>query len=205
MKESKIEGFDDEKCRLILGSNNCGWAAKDAQGRVGGIIVLWNSEKYSCSSWWFMDGAVVVNGWWGMDRIRWCIINVYAPCLLEERLSLWERLSSIVHQYEDYCLCLGGDFNSVRLEHERSGISNTINKRDIRAFDEFICEANLIDLQSHGRKYTWYRPNASCKSRLDRFLVNNSWLSKWPHSFQKGLPRSVSDHCPLTLEIKFID
>lgn len=168
-------------------------------------MVLWNAEKFNCSSWWFMEGAVVVNGFWGRERVRCCIISVYALSLLEERLSLWERLISVVHQFEDYCICLGGDFNSVRYEDERSGTSNTINRRDIRAFDEFICEANLIDLPLHGRKYTWYRPNGRCKSRLDRFLVNNTWLANWPNSFQKGLPRSVSDHCPLSLEVTCID
>lgn len=63
----------------------------------------------------------------------------------------------------------------------------------------------MIDLPLHGRKFTWYRPNGRCKSRLDRFLVNTEWLSNWPHSIHKGLPRSVSDHCPIPLDTKIID
>lgn len=102
-------------------------------------------------------------------------------------------------------MCLyRGDFNSVRNEQERSGVGNVINRRDIRAFDDFIGEAQLFDLPLHGRNFTWYRPNERCKSR-DRFLVNEEWMLRWPHSTQKGLPRSVSDHCPLTLETKFTD
>lgn len=36
-------------------------------------------------------------------------------------------------------------------------------------------------------------------SRLDRFLVSNSWLNSWVDLSQWGLPRSVSDHCPVVL------
>lgn len=80
-----------------------------------------------------------------------------------------------------------------------------INRRNIRKFDEFISETNLFDLPLHGRRYTWYRPNGRCKSRLDIFLVNNAWLGRWPNTIQKGLPRSVSNHCPITLKVKPVD
>ncbi|KAL8531213.1 hypothetical protein ACS0TY_008005 [Phlomoides rotata] len=39
---------------------------------------------------------------------------------------------------------------------------------------------------------------------LDRFLINNEWLMKWPSAHQVGL-RSLSDHCPILLKIKVID
>lgn len=108
IQETKLEELNDEKVRAIWGSYNCGWAVRDAQGRSGGILLIWNSEKFLCSSYWNMEGAVVVNGYWGVDRIRCCILNVYAPCPLEERLDLWDRLNSVIHQFEDCCLCIGG-------------------------------------------------------------------------------------------------
>lgn len=111
----------------------------------------------------------------------------------------------MVQQNEEACICIGGDFNSIRFEHDRSGVSSVINRRDIRQFDDFISNTNLVDLPLHGRKYTWYRSNGSCKSRLDRFLVNNVWLNRWPNSVQRGLPRLVSDHCPITLETRVVD
>lgn len=118
---------------------------------------------------------------------------------------MWDRIKLVIRQYGDCSICIGGDFNSIRFDHERRGGSGQNNRRDMRAFEEFISDANLFDLPLHGRKYTWYRPNGRCKSRLDRFLVNNEWLDRWPNTFQKGLSRSVSDHCPVSLETKFID
>lgn len=34
LQETKIEDVSEKKCRLIWGSANCGWAAKDSQGRA---------------------------------------------------------------------------------------------------------------------------------------------------------------------------
>lgn len=38
-------------------------------------------------------------------------------------------------------------------------------------------------------------------SRLDRFLLSDSWVSMFPNCIQMALPRSLSDHCPLLLTI----
>lgn len=174
-------------------------------GRAGGIITLWNSDKFFYSSSWHMNGAVVVNGRWGANDAVCCTVNIYASCSLEERIELWDRLGIVISQNADLCVCFAGDFNSIRVEHERCGTNSAVTRRDIRIFYSFITGADLTDLPLHGWKYTWYRPNSSCKSRLDRFMVNNEWLTKWPDTVQRSLPRSISDHCPLILETKVID
>jgi len=33
-----------------------------------------------------------------------------------------------------------------------------------------------------GRKFTWYKPNESVKSRIDRVLVSKEWLEHWPNN-----------------------
>ncbi|KAL8480192.1 hypothetical protein ACS0TY_026930 [Phlomoides rotata] len=93
-----------------------------------------------------------------------------------------------------------GDFNSVRKEGERIGKNGTGDRRDISLFDDFITQSCLIELPLVDRSYTWYRADESCKSKLDRMLVNDSWLEKWTDLVLKGLGRSISDHCPILLE-----
>ncbi|KAL8512922.1 hypothetical protein ACS0TY_019182 [Phlomoides rotata] len=51
-----------------------------------------------------------------------------------------------------------------------------------------------------GRKFTWYRPDGTCKSRLDRILVNSEWITRWPNQVLKGERRTLSDHCPIYME-----
>ncbi|KAL8524876.1 hypothetical protein ACS0TY_014480 [Phlomoides rotata] len=90
-----------------------------------------------------------------------------------------------------------GDFNAIKEESERVGRAEFTDQRGIRLFQEFIDQSMLIDLPLCGRSYTWYRPDGSCKSRLDRLLVNDQWLHTWPNASLKGMRRSVSDHCPI--------
>ncbi|KAL8483511.1 hypothetical protein ACS0TY_026268 [Phlomoides rotata] len=74
------------------------------------------------------------------------------------------------------------------------------DRRDISLFDDFITQSTLIELPLVDRSYTWYRADESCKSKLDRMLVNDSWLEKWTDLVLKGLGKSISGHCPILLE-----
>lgn len=40
IQESKLDMVDENVCRTIWGNPQCGWAAREAQGRAGGIITL---------------------------------------------------------------------------------------------------------------------------------------------------------------------
>jgi len=42
-----------------------------------------------------------------------------------------------------------------------------------------IERCQLHDIPAVGRKYTWYKPNGIARSRLDRVLVSDSWMSQW--------------------------
>jgi len=44
-----------------------------------------------------------------------------------------------------------------------------------------------------GRKFTWYRPNGTTRSILDRAIVSDEWLSQWPDFKQYVLSRQESD------------
>ncbi|KAL8513819.1 hypothetical protein ACS0TY_013073 [Phlomoides rotata] len=102
IQESKLEIVDDFVRRAIWGRGNFNWSFKPSVGRSGGIISIWNSDKFICSSSWFMEGAVVVNGYWIADDSQCMIINVYAPCPLSEREDLWDRILCVTNQSQDY-------------------------------------------------------------------------------------------------------
>ncbi|KAH1230119.1 TNF receptor-associated factor 1b [Glycine max] len=76
---------------------------------------------------------------------------------------------------------------------------------DIYEFNEWISELELQDIRCYGSSFTWFRPNGSAKSRLDRFLVSDSWLCLWPDTSQHVLHRDFSDHCPIILKTKMVD
>ncbi|XP_057774912.1 uncharacterized protein LOC130993894 [Salvia miltiorrhiza] len=191
----------------VWGSEKGEIAVRNAEGRLGGILTMWNPEKFSVSSQWEAPGLVFVNGLWNSNSSIFCCcsINVYAQQSLPERLILWDIISSVVEQNVDSWICIGRDFKLIRDTPERARRSFNFHSRDIMAFDGFIKDNELIDIRLQGMRFTWYQPQGNCKSKLDRFVVNEKWLQSWPHTKVVGLPRTVSDHCPLLLETKYVD
>ncbi|XP_019429501.1 PREDICTED: uncharacterized protein LOC109337078 [Lupinus angustifolius] len=59
---------------------------------------------------------------------------------------------------------------------------------------------DLFDLPLAGLKFTWILSNGSAMSRLDRFLVNDSWLNSWGRLVQLCLNKTFSDHCPIMIK-----
>jgi len=58
----------------------------------------------------------------------------------------------------------------------------------------------VVEFPVVGKKYTWYKSNASAKSRIDRVLVFDDWLQQWPMGKQYILSREISDHCVIVVK-----
>ncbi|GKV12023.1 hypothetical protein SLEP1_g23228 [Rubroshorea leprosula] len=71
---------------------------------------------------------------------------------------------------------------------------------EMREFNNFIMESELIDIPLVGRKYTWYQPSGKLMSIIGRFLLSEEWLNKWGEATQWGLTRTVSNHCSILLK-----
>ncbi|KAL2235440.1 UNVERIFIED_CONTAM: hypothetical protein Sindi_1276200 [Sesamum indicum] len=95
----------------------------------------------------------------------------------------------------------GGDSNAVRDLNEVCGISGDIRM----AMDEFnvgIQEAGLLPLPMQGEWYTWHNYSTTARSlwkRLDRILINDRWLARFPTSSYHCLTPRTSDHSLLVL------
>uniref|UniRef100_A0A2N9EW14 Reverse transcriptase domain-containing protein n=1 Tax=Fagus sylvatica TaxID=28930 RepID=A0A2N9EW14_FAGSY len=69
-------------------------------------------------------------------------------------------------------------------------------------FSDFIESSHLVDLPLGGGPYTWSSGSANLSiSRIDRFLISFDWEDLYPDVTQKLLPRPLSDHFPLLLEV----
>lgn len=109
-------------------------------------------------------------------------------------------MSLLANQYSDECLCIVGDFNAVREIDERRGRGHSWDNNDILNFNNFVLGSNLMEIQLVGRSFTWYHPDGTCKSKLDRMLVNLTWSQTWPNQLMKGGKRSLSDHVPIFID-----
>ena len=88
-----------------------------------------------------------------------------------------------------------GDFNAIRSQNERKGIRDRVNHSgEINGINNFIDANSLFDLPIVGKTFTWFKSNGSARSRLDRVLVSEEWMEKWPICKQYVQLRKVSDH-----------
>ncbi|KAL2248023.1 UNVERIFIED_CONTAM: hypothetical protein Sindi_2654600 [Sesamum indicum] len=126
---------------------------------------------------------------------------VYGASEVIDRRILWTALETLAQQYSDAPWLLGGDFNAVRDLNEVCGISGDI-RMATEEFNTGILEASLIPLPMQGEWFTWHNCNTSAWSlcrRLDRILINDRWLERFPAFSYHSLTPRTSDHSPLVL------
>ncbi|XP_019239018.1 PREDICTED: uncharacterized protein LOC109219060 [Nicotiana attenuata] len=92
-----------------------------------------------------------------------------------------------------------GDFNSILGVEDRMH-GNDVHENETRDFKETIEDCNLAELPTVGREYTW--TNGHVFSRIDRAIVNDSWMINMPPQQVQIMNSMFSDHSPLGLELE---
>ncbi|XP_063948264.1 uncharacterized protein LOC108204038 [Daucus carota subsp. sativus] len=124
---------------------------------------------------------------------------VYALNSAVERKNLWASLVS----FHDSVLVNGicppwialGDFNVCLNVNEISG-GKTVVTSGMTDFRDCLNAISMVDLHYSGQFLTWWDKGKILK-KLDRALVNPSWLDCFRNSYARFLPRGLSDHCPV--------
>ncbi|GJR05549.1 RNA-directed DNA polymerase, eukaryota [Tanacetum coccineum] len=96
-----------------------------------------------------------------------------------------------------------GDFNAVRHEYERSGM--TFCRQTLEDFNRFIINSDLVELQIGGRRFTRVDKHCTRMAKLDHFLMSNGLVDKFPNMVGTVLPRLWLDHCLIVLKQERID
>ncbi|KAL8498771.1 hypothetical protein ACS0TY_021917 [Phlomoides rotata] len=200
LKETKMEEVNKSVCKSFWGNSLFDWAWLGSVGNSGGVLTIWNSDLFQKISSWSITGMLVVNDRWVEDGSDCTIVNIYALNSVAQRSELWEILRSLVRQIGTASLCIIGDFNMIREESERVGRAGYWDIGEMERFNNFIEGSDLVEIQLVGRRFTWYRPDGMCKSKLDCMLVNSNWLNKWSGAILRGGKRSLSDHIPIYIE-----
>lgn len=137
---------------------------------------------------------ILVQG--AIDDFPCSLVNICAPNLVVSRREIWEVLL-VLKASSQVPWCIGGDFNEIMEVNERVGCLRA--KRGMRDFRDFCNTMELLDIPMMGRSFTWSNyKNHAIHSRLDRFLLSQFFLDRFK-VLQWGLPRPISDHCPIML------
>ncbi|GKV22035.1 hypothetical protein SLEP1_g31939 [Rubroshorea leprosula] len=202
LQETKLEKVDVGICRQLWNSDEVDWVAKGSSGASGGLLCTWDSRRFVKREDFSGDGLVGLVEEWGANKRQYSLINVYGPNDRQKKASLWEELRKMVTDKEG-CWLIVGDFNAVRGPEERRG--RTGESPDMKDFDEFIVTTDLVDVKLSNKSYTWYKPDGTTRSRLDRFLLSTEMSNMEGEWIQQGLPRNISDHCAIVLKSRTTD
>ncbi|KAL0927427.1 hypothetical protein M5K25_001594 [Dendrobium thyrsiflorum] len=125
---------------------------------------------------------------------------IYASNDRGSRSCLWDQIRSSVPS-QDTPWIIMGDFNCCRFASDKLG-GNVISQSSMGEFNSMIFDTRLTDMHSIGNKYTWFNQRQDCPIhiKLDRVLVNDSWLHTFPNTYYSVQAPSCSDHCPLILQ-----
>ncbi|KAL8508119.1 hypothetical protein ACS0TY_018617 [Phlomoides rotata] len=200
-----MEIMDREFCKIFWEDDEFYWAYNGSTGMSGGLLCTWRSSCFIMESCLDRTGALEIKGFWGENKVKCSVVNVYMPCIRTRRYEIFDEWNNIYPLYEDYILCFAGDFNTVRTSCERKGRGMATSFQECDKFNDFISTCGLEELSLRGRKYTWYKEDGSAMSRIDRVLINEIGFENWSSISLSALPRTLSDHCPIFTRNRTID
>lgn len=166
----------------------------------GRIVVTWNPQLsvifYHKSPQLVLCGVLDPS-----SNQAFTVAFIYARNTPEERVALWNLLkdfaaSSLIRRSPWLVL---GDFNQVLSVSEAFSISPPVlSLQGMEAFSDCLSECEIFDLAFRGCYHTWSNKSPSNpKSRkLDRALINEAWLEKFPDSSALFDSPGSSDHSP---------
>ncbi|KAL7218082.1 hypothetical protein ACSBR2_011370 [Camellia fascicularis] len=185
----------DSVARGLWGNRDMEFLSVDPVGSAGGLLCIWDPGVFQLSGSCCKRRFILLSGTL-YNSFHCVLLNIYAPNEVTSRSTFWNALLNLKVHFP-FPWCLGGDFNKIRHMGERVGCSR--RDRGMKHLNEFIEAYELNDLPLYGRKYTWCNNQDAQKwSRIDRVLLSPEWLIHFNMKLW-GLPRLISDHCPLLL------
>ncbi|KAK4384223.1 hypothetical protein Sango_3080800 [Sesamum angolense] len=127
---------------------------------------------------------------------------VYGENEVSARRELWQGLIDLAVTAGNEPWLVGGDFNVVLDLSEVSGASGDIRVA-MNEFNDCILQTGLLSLPMQGESFTWHNCSLDGRSlwkRLDRLLVNDIWMDRWPNLYYTCLTPRTSYHSPLVLK-----
>ena len=176
----------------------------ESRGASGGITTLqnhitWNYRSETINQHWIK--TVLENK---ADKQIIVIYNIYVPNHFRDKESCWDDLKASIDAKENSNIIFGGDFNLILHANEKRG--GSFSPDPFRThLENIIQDHDLIDVAPKNRRYTWSNRKlgkGNIMERLDRILINVTYLSSFSVGYANILPFSASDHYSITLTLE---
>ena len=202
IQETKLEDT------LLLHSSKTFWRkgpgrAVSARGASGGIASFWDSAKYdliqeeSCQHWIFTQLLHKDSG----QQVS--MFNLYASISPTEKKICWDSLQSFPLLHNPENIIIAGDLNVTLAAEEKKG-GSPVRDPAREWVEDIMIGWDMEDIKPSAGKYTWSNKRLGPRhiaARLDRFLVQTSFLTSGLMASSKILPNCIFDHKPISLEL----
>jgi hypothetical protein len=177
--------------------------AASARGASRGIASFWGNSKYDliheeCCPHWLLTKLLHKESGQQVS-----MFNLYAPVLPSEKKICWDPLQSYLFLHNPKNIIIAGDLNvTLSIEEKKGG--SLVRDPAREWVEDIILDWELEDIKPTTGKFTWSNKRIGLDhiaARLDRFLVQSSFLTYGLMVTSKILPNYTSDHKPILLEL----
>ncbi|XP_010666661.1 uncharacterized protein LOC104883796 [Beta vulgaris subsp. vulgaris] len=198
--ETKVKASNMGSLYQKLFSGWC-FTANLAEHRSGRIVLAWNPNSFLVNII-FMSSQVIhccvspMGGTWSFF-----LSVIYAFNDAASRKIVWKDLEEISLKIKGPWL-MGGDFNCVLNPEERIGA--VVRQHEIANLQRCMSVCGMRDLMSSGCMYTWnnkQQEESRVFCKLDRAMVNESWLDVYPSAMAHFMPEGIFDHTPIVINV----
>lgn len=190
----------ESKSAQIVSSVFQGWSFINNYefSRKDKIWVLWSSQV-RLTPVFKSDQIITVSVMLEGEKEEFLCSFVYAENSSEKRKELWRDIK--IHQdarmFRKKEWVIMGDFNEVldgeeHSSHQESGLITS----GMRDFENVIQYCSLLDMGYQEPKFTWCnkRDEGTISKKLDRILVNETWLNNRTQAYGVFEAGGISDH-----------
>ncbi|KAL7598934.1 hypothetical protein Lser_V15G26688 [Lactuca serriola] len=196
IQETQLTDVNNINVAGCWDQSDFGYVAMKSEGRSGGLLSMWDSQKYTVVETLKSRHFIITIGNWSGITVSTIFSNIYGPHFPREKKKLWDDLLKIKMEKMGVWIVLG-DFNTVRRQDER--YNSQFYNSSAYWFNRFRGEAQLHEPRMGGHQYTYFCQTEVKMSKLDRFLICPTLLNYFPATTVTALPREILDHCPILL------
>lgn len=141
-----------------------------------------------------------------IDDQKFICANIYAPNNDNAQIIFFKQLRSLLEQFPNDNIIVGGDFNCPLSKTDKEGGRDVSSRRNVASeIEQLMCILDLDDvwrtLHPEEKQFTWRTSDLKIKCRLDYWLIARQLLQNSPVQKCEIKHAAHCDHSLVTLEL----
>jgi exonuclease III len=143
LQETKLNDISSFLASSFLPPKLRSFVFKPSSGASGGIATAWDDSLLQLIHHSIDDFSVTTTFSYRPDDLSFTIINVYGPCLHDQKQNFLDSLTQIFAAVSGPAAIMG-DFNLIRTPRDKS--NGNFNSSEANLFNGFINNLGLIEI-----------------------------------------------------------